>query len=82
MKAIEFDSVVRNGWLQLPDNGLDLNQRIVRIILLYAEDDSPQTSEYVSDDIRTGFKLLQKHNPFHSVSDPISWQKQIRDEWE
>lgn len=82
MKVIEFNADVKNGMIVLPLQFKEINLKSSKIIILY--NDSPENSslEEKKNRMRNKFLKLQELNPFRELTDPVEWQKKLRDDWE
>jgi hypothetical protein len=51
----------------------------VRIIVLV---DTPSMNVEKKEKLLATFKKMQQKNLFKTIENPVTWQKQLRDEWE
>lgn len=80
MKAIEFTAKIKNGVIQIPEKYKKLANQLARIIVLTDEENTPQSPQNI-DAIQSILTQLRDKKVFSEVTDPISWQRSIRDEW-
>jgi hypothetical protein len=52
---------------------------VVRIIVLA---EKPQVFPSKKEKLRAIFKKMQEKDIFRSISNPVEWQKRLRNEWE
>ncbi len=77
MKALEFQTYVKNGVIKIPDNYPLYNNRKVKVIMLLQEEVSNDKEELLE-----AFREIQKLDVFSEINDTVEWQKQLRNEWE
>jgi hypothetical protein len=79
MNALEFSTKIEQGMIYLPKQFQEYNNTDVRIIVLI-ESKPIQVSK--KEKLLATFKKMQHRKMFATISDPVQWQKQLRDEWE
>ena len=80
MHAIEFETKVNKGIINIPEKYIKLINGKIRIIILKSEDLS-----FGIQDRAEIIKLLNKirnKGIFDKIDDPVKWQKECRNEWE
>ncbi len=80
MRAIEFTAKIKNGVIQIPEKYKKLANQLARIIVLTDEENTTQSPQNI-DTIQSILTQLRDKKVFSEVTDPISWQRSIRDEW-
>lgn len=80
MRAIEFTAKIKNGVIQIPEKYKKLANQLARIIVLTDEENTTQSPQNI-DAIQSTLAQLRDKKVFGEVTDPISWQRSIRDEW-
>lgn len=80
MRAIEFTAKIKDGVIQIPEKYKKLANQIARIIVLTDEENTTQSPQNI-DAIQSILTQLRDKKVFSEVTDPISWQRSIRDEW-
>jgi hypothetical protein len=77
MKTLEFSTTIENGVIHLPKKYQAFNNVKARIVIVSEE------VEVITKKARllANFKKLQALNVFESITNPIEWQKNLRDEW-
>lgn len=79
MKAIEFQAVISNGIIQIPEKYADMMDKFARVIILADEEEAEveekeeekaSAKESVMDQIRA-WKV------FGQIADPIEWQRRL-----
>lgn len=78
MKALEFQTKIQNGVIQVPADILENEDQEVKVILLWEE---KMPVGHAREKIENIFKRLAQHKVFGDIGDPIEWQKSMRDEW-
>ena len=79
MNALEFSTKIEGGLIQLPKQYEAYDNTFVRIIVLI---EPPLESVSKKEKLLATFKKLQQTSVFDSIENPVTWQKQLRDEWE
>lgn len=78
MKAVEFNSYISEGLIKIPLDYSLYNNRKVKIIMLFPEEER----NYDKEELLSAFENARKLNVFSKVDNSTEWQKKIRDEWE
>lgn len=83
MLAVEFETHVENGVINIPEQYREVADGDLRIIILKQEKDNREFSGKQKK--ITGMKKLlekiQTKNVFQNIADPLEWQRDIRDDW-
>ncbi len=82
MLAVEFEADVKNWIIQIPERYKKVVAGKFKIITLKAE--RPTTSVFkktAGDTLKQLLNRIREKNIFHSIDDPVEWQKKNRDEW-
>lgn len=80
MRAIEFTTKIRNGVVEIPLKYKQLVDKIARIIIL-TEDEAVQQISQDHNAIQLILEQLGDKKVFKDISDPVTWQRSIRNEW-
>ena len=78
MKAIEFETKIKKGIINIPIRYKYLSNRYARIILLTND---------LTDKINTKLNMknlitkIQKREIFRTIKNPSQWQSELRNEW-
>lgn len=80
MQAIEFTSKIKNGVIEIPLKYKQFVGKIARIIVL-TDDDAIQQTSQDRETIQSILQQLGERGVFKGISDPVAWQRSIRDEW-
>ncbi|MEO8210472.1 MAG: hypothetical protein ABI840_07915 [bacterium] len=78
MKTIEFSSKVKNGAVKIPDNGNELENNEVKVILMWK---GREDKNYDSKKIISLMSEIKEKNIFQNIKNPKLWQKSMRNEW-
>jgi hypothetical protein len=80
MNAIEFTTKVEKGLkIKLPKEHPELASQIVRVIIL---SETKQNLVSRKEKLIAAFNEMKGMNMFSKIKDPLTWQKQQRNEWE
>lgn len=80
MQAIEFETIVNHRAIQIPMQYQLTDNARVKVILLYGE---PETKgNYNKQLLLLAFTNARQKGVFRKINDSVTWQKQLRDEWE
>ncbi len=79
MNALEFSTKIEHGMIHLPKEYEAYDNSFVRIIVLVEQ---PLNGLSKKEKLLATFKKLQQTPIFDSIENPVTWQKQLRDEWE
>ncbi len=80
MRAIEFESYIRNKSIQIPYGYSFPENKKLRIIVLYPETES--TGNYNKTKFLAAVERARSKGVFKNIDDSVKWQKEQRDEWE
>lgn len=78
MKAIEFQTKIENGIIKMPFQYSDYANSYVRVIVLTPESEAKTGKKALLN----AFFKLQEKDIFKRITNPVKWQKQLRNEWE
>ena len=76
MQAIEINTQVKNGMLKIPFQGDGNN---VKVIIMW---ENKYENNYDLKGLTHLIGELKKVKAFDKISNPVEWQKEIRNEWE
>ncbi len=79
MNALEFSAKIERGFIQVPKEYEAYDNTFARIIVLI---EPPLDKISKKEKLLATFKKLQQTPVFDSIENPVTWQKQLRDEWE
>jgi hypothetical protein len=79
MNALEFSTKIEKGLIHLPKQFQEYDNTHVRIIVLV---ETPSSNVSKKEKLLATFKKMQQKNLFKTIDNPVTWQKQLRDEWE
>jgi hypothetical protein len=80
MRAIEFETTIRNGLIHVPPHFKNMKNTEAKVIVMVSEG-----IEECNYDKSSLLKLLSKANKiglFNDIVESVSWQKLQRNEWE
>ena len=80
MQAIEFETYIRGGLIQIPPLYKHLDNLKAKVIILFPME--VYNSNFDKEKLRNAFKNAHTRKVFKSITESVTWQKQIRDEWE
>ncbi len=80
MQAIEFETFVNHKAIHIPKQFQFIDNVKVKVIVLYSEPDIK--GNYNKQALLLAFSKAQQKGIFKNVSNSVTWQKQLRDEWE
>jgi hypothetical protein len=80
MQAIEFETYIHQNSIHIPLQFQHLENRKAKVILLYSEPE--KTGNYNKQSLLRAFSKAQQKGVFKNITDSVTWQKQLRDEWE
>ena len=80
IQAIEFETLVKGGLIQIPSGYESFDNTKARVIVLFPVE--PIKVNYNKENLKSAFKKAHSLNAFSSITDSVTWQKQQRDEWE
>lgn len=79
MEALEFSTKIERGIIQLPKQFEEYDNAFVRIIIL---SDKPRNFSQKKEKLKRILNEMQETDVFRHISNPVDWQKKLRDEWE
>lgn len=79
MEAVEFSTQIQQGIIHLPKELTAFDNRTVRIIILV---EKPVPSPSQKERLREVLLRMANSKLFSKISDPVQWQKDVRNEWE
>jgi hypothetical protein len=79
MEALEFSTKIEHGTIRLPKQFAEYENAFVRIIIL---SDKPRNFSEKKEKLRNILKKMQQKQLFSKITNPVEWQKQLRNEWE
>ncbi len=80
MKAIEFETIVNHSAIKIPLQYQLTDNAKVKVILLYSE---PETKgNYNKQLFLLALSNARQKGIFRNIDNSVTWQKQLRDEWE
>jgi hypothetical protein len=79
MEALEFSTKIEDGIIRLPKQFEEYDNTVVRVIILA---EKPQIFPSKKEKLRAVLKKMQEKDIFRSVSNPVEWQRRLRNEWE
>ena len=84
MKALEFKGKIEKGVIRLPSEYKDYDDKKVRVIILMTNQAENSNLKIVDkkEKIRLALQKMATLTMFQKISDPVAWQKKLRDEWE
>ena len=80
MQAIEFDTFINNKAIHIPKQFQIIDNVKVKVIMLYGEPEI--TGNYNKQELLSVFSRAEQKGIFNKISNSVTWQKQLRDEWE
>jgi hypothetical protein len=80
MQAIEFETYVNHRAIQIPTQYKLIDNARVKVILLYSEPE--KKGNYNKKALLLAFAKAKQKGIFKNINNSITWQKQLRDEWE
>ena len=82
MWAVEFETHARNGMIKIPEKYREMADGELKIIILkQREKESGIPGESKNTNIKRLLEQIKAKNIFHTLQDPVEWQRTIRDEW-
>ena len=79
MNALEFNAKIENGVIHLPSKFREYDNAQVRIIILA---EKPAELSHGNQELLQAMLALQEMDVFATITDPVKWQREQRDEWE
>lgn len=87
--AAEFEATAENGIIHLPAEYPELANAQLRVLVLSAEPTKEQAEAAAQAQrqarlarLRATQTKLIELNPFRDITDPVQWQRDLRDEWD
>jgi len=80
MQAIEFETYIQQSSIHIPLQFKYLDDVKAKVILLYSEPE--KKGNYNKQSLLNAFAKAQQKGVFRNIKDSVTWQKQLRDEWE
>ncbi len=81
MLAVEFETQVKNGIVKIPVKYREMMEGELKIILLKPEKKTQIPGKQKTAQLKKLLKQIQGKNIFRAITDPIEWQRAIRNEW-
>lgn len=81
MRAIEFKANIKNGMIEIPKRYRNLINRLARIIILTDEEEIDSPPPLDKKAILAVITELNQRKVFADITDPVEWQRSLRDEW-
>lgn len=79
MEALEFSTKIEQGTIRLPKEFEEYDNAFVRIIIL---SEKPPKFPTKKEKLRAALKKMQDADVFRGISNPVEWQKRLRNEWD
>jgi hypothetical protein len=79
MYAIEFESVPKDGYIQIPEKYKEVFDSQIKIILIKEDQGTGMKDK---KDIKELIEKILRIDVFKRIEDPVEWQREIRNEWE
>ncbi len=80
MKAIEFETTIRDGLIRVPSSYRNMKNTQAKVIVMV--DENHETENYDKKLLLKMFGKANKSGLFNEIVDSVSWQKQQRNDWE
>ena len=87
--AAEFEATAENGIIHLPAGYPELANAQLRVLVLSAKPTQEQAEaaalaqrQAKRERLIAAFERLRELNPYRAITDPVQWQRDLRDEWE
>ena len=74
---MELTAKINNGVIRLPKKYKHLNNRTVKISIQEEKNAGTQKEK-----MKTALEEIIKRDVFKRISDPVKWQRELRNEWE
>ncbi|HLP46610.1 MAG TPA: hypothetical protein VK469_11710 [Candidatus Kapabacteria bacterium] len=81
MLAVEFETHVKNGMIQIPEKYREMAEGLLKIIILKQEQKTIVSSRNKCPHLKKLLTQIRRKNIFQAINDPVEWQREIRDEW-
>jgi hypothetical protein len=79
MNAVEFSSKIEKGKIVVPKEFKEFENENVRVIMLFNEVEVKNSQK---ENLLLTLNKMKSEKMFSSIQNPVSWQKQARDDWE
>lgn len=79
MNALEFTTQIEKGIIHLPKEFDEFVNVNARVIVLF---DQPLSHETQKERLRSVFQKMESKTMFRTIENPLSWQKDLRNEWD
>jgi hypothetical protein len=79
MNAVEFSSKIEKGKIIVPKQFKEFENENVRVIMLFNEVEVKNSKK---ENLLLTLNKMKSEKMFSSIQNPVSWQKQVRDDWE
>jgi hypothetical protein len=79
MNTLEFSTKIEHGLIHLPFLDESYDNSYVRVIIIL---EKPDNQIHKKEKLLTAFQKMRNYTMFQSIANPVTWQKQLRDEWE
>ncbi len=80
MQAIEFETYINQRAIQIPLQFQVTDNAKVKVILLY--NDAEKKGNFNKQLFLLALKNARQKGVFKNINNSVTWQKQLRDEWE
>jgi len=80
MKAIEFETTIRDGLIRVPSSYRNMKNTQAKVIVMV--DENHETENYDKKLLLKIFSKANKTGLFNEISNSVSWQQQQRNDWE
>lgn len=79
MQVIEFSGIIEVGLIKLPDEYSSFNHQKAKVIVMLSADSEgiPQKKRLAAI-----FEQMSNKPMFRKIVNPLTWQKQLRNEWD
>ena len=81
MLAVEFETHVENGMVKIPAKCREMMEGNLKIILLKPDKKAKVPGKQKTAQLKKLLKQIREKNIFGAITNPIEWQREIRDEW-
>ncbi|MCK4764676.1 MAG: hypothetical protein KAW12_20930 [Candidatus Aminicenantes bacterium] len=81
MLAVEFETHVENGVINIPEKYREMIDGDLRIIILKQEKQVSAPGDKKKQNIKKLLRRIREKGIFRDIDNPAAWQRTIRDEW-
>jgi hypothetical protein len=81
MLAVEFETRVENGMVKIPVKYREMMAGDLKIILLKPDKKAKVPGKAKTLQLKKLLNQIREKNIFGAITNPIEWQREIRDEW-